>query len=202
MVNLFDGRAAAATDLFAANPVLTVIAAGEIGFWVLLALALAVRYLLRLRTLSTVLLWGLPVVDLIVLVAAVIDLRAGGEARLSHGLAATYVGVTVVFGHRMVRWADQRIAHRFAGGPEPHRPPTSGWARVRYEWQEWGRFALAWVLSCAIMLGLVAMVGDDSRVDALFGSMRHLTVVLVVWLIGWPVWVSVREVLRPGAHDG
>ncbi len=180
---------------------LAVITAGELGFWVVLAAGLAARYLLGRRSLSTVLLLCLPLIDVVVLVATLLDLRAGAVAGASHGLAATYLGVTVAFGHSMVRWADQRFAHRFAGGPPPVRPPRSGPERVRYEWREWAKFSLAWAIGCGVMLGLILMVGDPTRTDALVGWMTRLTVVLVIWLLGWPVWVTVSAA-EPGTRRG
>lgn len=182
------------------NPVLAVIVAGEIGFWVVLVAALAARYLLGRRSLSTGLLLGLPLIDLVVLGATVLDLRAGAVAGDSHGLAATYLGVTVAFGHSMVRWADQRFAHRFAGGPPPVRPPRSGPERVRHEWREWAKFALAWAIGCATMLGLILLVGDVARTDALVSWMGSLTLVLVIWL-AWPVWATVSAA-EQGARRG
>jgi hypothetical protein len=184
------------------NPVLAVIAAGEVGFWLVLAAALVVRYGLRLRPLSSLLLLALPLVDLVVLGATALDLRVGGVAGLGHALAAIYLGVTVAFGHSMVRWADQRVAHRFAGGPPPVRPPRSGAVRVRYEWREWSRFALAWAITGVVVVGLVALVGDASRTEALWSAVVRMTVVGVVWLIGWPVWVTLREGSQPAGDRG
>ena len=49
------------------------IVACEIGFWVLLALGLIVRYALRWPRTSVVLLASVPVVDLVLLVLTTID---------------------------------------------------------------------------------------------------------------------------------
>ena len=65
-------------------------------------------------------------VEMIAPMRELIDLRAGATADVFHGLAAIYVGVSVAFGHRMIRWADEHFAHRFAGGPPPKRPPKHG----------------------------------------------------------------------------
>ena len=65
-----------------------IIVACEIGFWVLLGAGLAARYLLRARLLSTALLIAVPLVDVVLLAATAIDLRRGGQAGLTHGLAA------------------------------------------------------------------------------------------------------------------
>ncbi|MBC6463814.1 hypothetical protein HKK72_39190, partial [Actinomadura sp. HBU206391] len=59
---------------------LGIIAGCEIAFWVVLLAGLAARYLLRMRRLSTVLLICVPLVDVVLLVASVIDLRGGAVA--------------------------------------------------------------------------------------------------------------------------
>src|SRR5918999_5442410 len=112
------------------------IVATEIAFWVVLAAGLVARYLLGRRRLGAILLAGVPLVDLVLLTATVIDLRGGATAEVGHGLAAAYIGFSVAFGHSVIRWADARFAHRFAGGPPPQRPPRHGRARARYEWRE------------------------------------------------------------------
>jgi hypothetical protein len=45
-------------------------------------------------------------------------------------------------------------------------------------------------------------VGDATRTEALWGWMAQLTMVLVIWLLGWPVWVTARAPERQGARRG
>lgn len=96
----------------------------------------------------------------------------------------------------MIRWADERFAHRFAGGPPPWRPPRGGAARARYEWREFGKAALAWAIACALLLVAIAIVGDAHRTEALEGWVARLSVVLGVWSL-WPIthtlWPSNAE---------
>ena len=166
------------------------IIACEVAFWVVLGLGLLVRYALRWRRVSTVLLWSVPLIDLVLLVATVLDLRRGATADWSHGLAAAYIGFSVAFGHDMMRWADQRYAHRFAGGPPPWKPPRYGRAKIRYEWVTWLKAAGGWAVACGL-LGLgILYVDDPARTEQLWQWMGRLTVVIVVWLVGWPVWVT------------
>ncbi|MEU4741699.1 hypothetical protein AB0G02_14710 [Actinosynnema sp. NPDC023658] len=184
------------------EPLVVVIVACEVGFWVVLGAGLLARYALRMRRLGAVLLLCTPVVDVVLLVAAVFDLRSGGEAESVHGLAAIYLGVSVAFGHSLLRWADQRVAHRFAGGPPPVRPPRRGPERVRYEWREWGKFVIAWVIACAVMLLLMYVVSTPEHAGRLWDQMRGMTVVGVIWLLGWPVYCTVREVIDKPASRG
>lgn len=184
------------------EPLVVLIVACEIGFWVVLGAGLLARYALKMRRLGAALLVCTPVVDVVLLVATVFDLRSGGEATSVHGLAAIYLGVSVAFGHSMLRWADQRVAHRFAGGPPPTKPPTkppkSGPGKVRHEWREFGKFAVAWAIACAVMLLLMYVVGTPERTRSLWGQMSGMTGIGVIWLLGWPVYHSVAEVVNGG----
>jgi hypothetical protein len=163
-----------------------IIVACEIGFWVMLGAGLVARYLLGRRRLGAVLLALVPLIDLILLVATVIDLSRGATAGFTHGLAAAYLGFSVAFGPSMVRWTDQRFAHRFAGGPAPWRPPRGGRARARYEWREFGKAVVAWAVSCGLLLAAIAIVDDAERTEALLGWVARLTMVLGIWAI-WPI---------------
>lgn len=186
-------------DIITDNPMLAVVAAGEVGFWVLIGAGLAARYLLRAPALGAVLLASTVLVDLVVLVATVVDLQGGAVANWSHGLAAAYVGVSAAFGRSMIRWADQRFAHRFAGGPAPDQPPKAGPQRVRYEWQQWLKFALAWAIACGLLLAMIVMVDSPERTEQLWTWLQRLTAVLVIWFVGWPLWASLA---KPARHGG
>src|SRR5437899_3014186 len=106
--------------------VMTVLVACEIGFWVVLAAGLLLRYPLRRPRAGAVVLACVPLVDLVLLGATVADLRSGATAGVRHGLAAVYIGFSVAYGHSAVRWADGHFRHRFAGGPKPQGPPKYG----------------------------------------------------------------------------
>jgi hypothetical protein len=96
----------------------------------------------------------------------------------------------VAFGHSLIRWADQRVAHRFAGGPPPWRPPKAGWARARYEWREWGKAMIGWAVASALLGAAVLYVGDAARTDRLVQWIQQLSLVMVIWLVAFPVWAT------------
>jgi hypothetical protein len=180
---------------------IAVIVAAEIGFWVLLAAGLIARYPLNRRKLGAILLASVPVVDLILLIATVIDLSNGATAGFTHGLAAAYIGFSVAFGHSVIRWADQRFAHRFAGGPPPWKPPRGGAARARYEWREFGKAALAWAIASALLLVAIAIVGDADRTQELLAWIARLSLVLAIWSI-WPISHTIGAMSRPSEQRG
>lgn len=176
---------------------LIAIVACEIGFWVVLAAGLLARYGLGRPRLGAALLIAVPLVDLALLVLTAVDLRSGTEPDLSHGLAALYLGFSVAFGHDLIRWADVRVAHRFAGGPPPAGPPPSGTrARARKEWRDFGLALLGAALTAAVLAGLAAATGPGVDDSALLGLLPKVGYVLVIWLFGWPVWESVALARR------
>jgi hypothetical protein len=157
---------------------LAVIAACEVGFWVLLAAGLATRYLLRLPRLGMVLLAGVPLVDVVMLVASVVDIQRGGEPSFKHSLAAIFIGVSVGFGHQTLKWADKWAAHYLAGAPRPVKPPKGGPERARRERAGWYRHLLAYAVAVGIMAGLGILSGKGY--DAVLGPAGTWTIVLVI----------------------
>ena len=160
----------------------------EAIFWVLLVLALAVRYLLQRDRLSRVLLLLLPAVDLLLLVFTALDLRAGTVATFAHGLATAYVGFTIAFGNVVVEWADQRFAHRFANGPLPDAVRTRGWPSVRYELALWFRCIVAAIITVALLSALIAFVDDEAISRALYDWYRIAFGSVVFWFVFGPAW--------------
>src|SRR5699024_3231363 len=89
------------------NLVLIGILASEIGFWVVLILGLATRYLLRWRKVSTILLLGVPVLDVFLLSLISWDLLLNDTvADFTHGLGAVYLGFTIAFGRQIISRVD------------------------------------------------------------------------------------------------
>ncbi|QBI54594.1 hypothetical protein [Streptomonospora litoralis] len=177
------------------------IVACEALFWVLLLGGLAARYLLRRRRLSAVVLLMVPVLDAVLLAVIAAHLLSGGTADASHGLGALYLGFTVAYGHTIVGWADARFAHRFAGGPPPERPPKRGAAKLRHEAVGWARGTLACLLSAAALGGLILLVGDAERTEALRHSFAPLGI-FMFWNTVIAVWGAAEAVMSPGASGG
>ena len=194
------------TDLLSENPLVLLVVACEIGFWVVLAAGLVARYPLRRPRLGGVLLLCVPVVDLVLVTASVADVARGTAPGFSHGLAAVYLGFTVAFGHRLVRWADVRFAHRYAGGPAPVRGPRDGLAALPGELADFGRAVLAAVIAGAVLLTLSLVAGTGVPPvttwpeDPLWSWTARIGVVLAVWFVTGPVWVALGP--RSGSRGG
>lgn len=169
-----------------------VIIACEVLFWVFVLGGLATRYLLRRPRLGAALLVAAPVADLVLLVAVVLDLRGGGTASTAHALAGVYIGVSVGFGHSMVRWADERFAHRFAGGPAPQPRPRTGRAHAGHERAGLVRHVVAWVVGSGLLWLAVLLVGDPARTEDLAAVARLWTLVVAVDAV-----ISLSYTVRP-----
>ncbi|MFE7383834.1 hypothetical protein ACFU9F_26155 [Streptomyces zhihengii] len=147
--------------------IVTLIIVCEIGFWVLLAAGLAVRYLLRKPRAGAALLLCEPLLEVLLLVVTAIDLKNGADPSWKHGLAALYIGYTVGHGHRTVKWLDGHAAHRFGGAPPPPKPPRYGMARARHEGRVWLGTVTAAAVASGLLLAAMWYVGDPSRTGSL-----------------------------------
>ena len=171
----------------------------EAAFWVVLALALAVRYLLRRETVSRYLLFLLPAVDLLLLLFTALDLKSGTPATFAHGLATAYVGFTVAFGALVVAWADERFAHRFAGGPAPSANPKHGWPAIRYEMRLWLRSLLAWAIALVLIVALIAFIDQREQTKELENWFMFAAGSTFFWFLFGPLWILVFSMKSPEA---
>ena len=165
------------------------IAACEVGFWVLVVAGLVARYPLRAPRVGAALLAAVPLVDLVLLAATAAHLRGGAQASWAHGLAAVYLGFTLAYGRRTVAWADLRFAHRFAGGPAP--VTLYRWDYARRCWADVLRTTAAALVATALLLGVRAWIDDPSRTAALEQFPPLLGVVVAIellWAVGYTVW--------------
>jgi hypothetical protein len=174
-----------------------VIVTCEVLFWVLVLAGLVTRYVLKRPRAGAVLLIGAPLVDLLLLTATVADLRTGGTAGTAHALAAVYIGVSVGFGHSMVRWADERFAHRYAGGPAPTRAPRTGRAHAAHVRRGLLRHVVAYLVGVTLLGLAVVVIGDPARTEALTQVIRLWTLVLGVDAV-----FSLSYTVRPRPEEG
>ncbi|MCQ1986699.1 MULTISPECIES: hypothetical protein [unclassified Arthrobacter] len=179
----FPARKAGVMDIL-----VYLIIGSEIGFWVLLAAGLGARYLLHRRRLGMVLLACVPLLDVVLLAASAADLAQGGRPGSIHGLAAFYLGFSVAFGHSLIRWADVRVAHRFAGGPAPVKPVKGTPEYRRSLWVEYGRVLLATGIAVAVLLGMIGIVAAPGEAEVLWDWVKRAGLVAGIWLLAGPVY--------------
>lgn len=176
--------------------ILAIIIAAEIGFWVFVVLGLLARYVLRWHRIGAVLLTMTPVVDLVLLTAVIVNLQNGGTATFLHGLAALYLGISIAYGHKMIKWADARFAHRFAHGPAPVK--LYGWEYTKECWKDVARTTLAAGIAAGILWLLTALVDDADRTSALMGIYPVLGIWYLIDLI-WAISYTFSPKKQPAA---
>ncbi|MCB5165172.1 hypothetical protein LG634_10070 [Streptomyces bambusae] len=171
--------------------IVALIIACEVAFWLLLAAGLALRYVARMPRAGAAVLMCEPLLEALLLVVTVIDLRNGAEPDWKHGLAAVYIGFSVGLGRHTIRRVDAYVAHRFAGGPEPVKPPAAGRARTVYEWQSAGR----WILSAAVawlLLQAAACFVGSAAAAPLHGWQTKM-----LWVIGINLVIALSYTFFP-----
>lgn len=176
------------------------VVACEVGFWVLLAAGLAVRYVLRMRRTSVALLLCEPLLEVVLFAATVIDLRSGADPSWEHGLAALYIGFTVAYGHYTIHRLDGHAAHRLAGGPPPAAPPRYGLARAAHEGRLWLRTLLATAVACALLQGAIWYVGVPGALRAWqYAALRVLAIhgLIALTYLLWPKKAPASAAGRP-----
>ncbi|SDS08816.1 hypothetical protein SAMN04489751_1199 [Brevibacterium sandarakinum] len=166
---------------------LSYIIVGEVLFWVLLMGGLAVRYLLGGRVVSSLMLVATPVVDIVIIVLTYLDLAGHSPADFSHGLAAFYVGFSVVFGPDIIRGLDRRFTRRYSkqsGVRTTSAPQRSSLA-------DWYRCLFASGITLALLLvGIVVAGLSDSF------WLIYWLIVVVFTAVTWAALGPVRESLR------
>ena len=176
------------------------IVTAEIAFWVVLLGGLACRYPLRLRRVSAVLLFSLPLIDLALLALVVVDLQQGAVPSGTHAFAGVYLGSTVAFGHPVVRWADARFAHRFRDAPLPVKAARGSRREVRELWREWARVAVATGIACSVLAWLSVLTGapplppspEAAATDPFWAQMAMMALVTVIWFLAGPAFARAR----------
>ena len=156
------------------------IIAVEIGFWVFIAAGLVTRYLLGRKRLGLLLLAMTPVLDLTLLIATTYDILANdATATAAHGIAAIYLGVSLTFGKRMIRWADERFRyHIMKKGPKPVK--RYGYDHARHELSGSLLHVLAWMLGGGYLYLLIYLAGNAHQTEALFQILKVWSIVVAI----------------------
>jgi hypothetical protein len=154
----------------------------EIMFWVVIIAGLSVRYIFKRKKLGLFFLALTPVLDIILLVIAGIDLANGASATTAHALAAIYISVSIVFGKSMVTWADERFRYFvIKQGPPPLK--RYGMDHARHYFKSWLKHVLAFLLGAGILYGLILWINDSARTEALLSILTVWSVVVVIDLL-------------------
>ncbi|PRD38896.1 UNVERIFIED_CONTAM: ymcC [Trichonephila clavipes] len=123
------------------------------------------------------------------------DLRSGTTAEFAHGLAAAYLGFTLVFGRSVIEWADSYFAYKYNGQEKPNK--KYGWAYAKYEWMQWIKGVAACVIACILLYLAIIYVNNDTKTEALAEWMYILPSLMFFWLLFGPLWYTVFQKNKP-----
>ena len=178
------------------NPIAAVIVACEFGLWILLGTGMVLRYLVRRRRTSTVVLASIPLLDVVLVVAVALDLHRGADVHTVHGLAGIYLGFSVAFGPAIVRWADAWFAFRFAGGPRPVKVPKHGPERRAHLWREWHRVVTAATIASVTLVGLALVFANPDQAQSLYWWIGRCWTIVGIWFLAGPAFERREEPSR------
>jgi hypothetical protein len=95
--------------------------------------------------------------------------------------------LSVAFGPQMIRWADARFAARF-GARRPAPKKRYGKEHAAYEWRQWLRHLLAYVVAGVVLALFTVLVGEVGPALPLWSVMEPWSLVLVISLVTrWPL---------------
>ncbi|MFJ7666159.1 hypothetical protein ACIQXI_03585 [Lysinibacillus sp. NPDC097195] len=151
----------------------------EIAFWVVIILGLICRYRLKKPKLSIVFFALTPVIDFLLIVLTVVDLRAGTPASTSHGIAAVYIGVSIAYGKTMIAWADEKFQQWFLKQPTAKKRLT-GLAKGIHEIKMLGLHVIAYAISASFLYAMTVFIGQLADTSSLLQVMKVWGIVLIV----------------------
>ncbi|OAB45473.1 hypothetical protein [Paenibacillus glacialis] len=164
------------------NWIIYMIIGCEIAFWVFILLGLTCRYILKLEKLGILLLVCTPVTDLILLIVTGVDLYNGTIATTAHALAAVYIGVSIGFGKSMIAWVDIRFKYYVTKqGVAPNK--LTGMEHAKHYSKGFVRHMVAYVIGCGLIMGMVYIINDPARTEALSNMMKTWSIILGVDLM-------------------
>lgn len=162
----------------------------EIGFWVVLFIGLFIRYILKRPQVSKAVLFCVPLLDFILLIATAVDLHSGTTAEFAHGLAAVYLGFTLVYGGSIIKSMDQYVAYKFLSGTAVDDSPIYGWNYAVYEWKQWLKGVGAGCIAAILLFLAITYVNQPEKTKSLYDWFHYIFWTLAIWLACWPVWYS------------
>lgn len=163
------------------NLVSWTIIACEIGFWIFIILGLTLRYVLNFKKTGLLFLALTPVLDLILLIIAGVDIYNGATATIAHALAAVYISISIVFGKSMIEWSDSRFRYLVGKGEKPVK--LYGKESSKHALKHLLKHLLSFGIGVGVLMLVVYLVDDSSKTSAIWGVIQLWLNVLVIDLI-------------------
>lgn len=149
----------------------------EVSFWILIIAGLVTRYIFKKEKLSIWLFAATPLIDLMLLLFTVFDLKGGKEATFVHALAAIYIGVSIAFGKQMIEWADVKFQYYFL--KIDNRPAKLfGIERGKKELAGFLKHLLAYIIGATVIVGMNYFLKNSTDTENLMAALRTWSIIL------------------------
>jgi hypothetical protein len=159
------------------NFVAWMIVACEIAFWIVIVLGLVARYVFKRKRLGIFFLALTPIIDLILLITAGVDLYNDATATQAHAIAAVYIGSSIAFGKSMIEWADARFQYYVTKqGPKPAK--RFGMEYAMHQLKGFFRHILSYLIGAGLLAGMIYVIKDPARTEALTGILKIWSLIL------------------------
>ncbi len=159
--------------------ILWLIIGAEIAFWVVIIAGLTTRYIMKQQKLSMVFFALVPVIDIVLLTAATIDMLNGASATIAHALAAAYIAVSLVFGKRMIARAD-KLFRQWVLKEHITKDKLFGMHYANASLQFTRHHILAYLVGTGLMWLVVWLVGQPDKTEAMTGAIRLWTMIIII----------------------
>lgn len=168
------------------NIIFLAIIVGEIAFWIFLLLGLLLRYKWGYKQISLVLLASTPIIDLFLLFFTLIDLSNGVKPHFFHGLSAAYIGFSIMYGHRTIRWADNWASYKWSAGNRPVKKKLYGKEDISYQWKEFFRFTICIIIISTLIALAFLIVPFEDTFWLIYWLINNVGMV-IIWLLIGPI---------------
>ncbi|MGE6513424.1 hypothetical protein [Lysinibacillus sphaericus] len=151
----------------------------EIAFWIVIIVGLICRYVFKKPKLSLFFFALTPVIDLLLVLLTVMDLKAGTPASTAHGVAAIYIGVSIAYGKTMIAWADIKFQQWFLK-VLIQKEKLSGMAKAKHEMTMLGRHIVAYIIGAGLLYAMTLFIGSNTDTSSLVQVMKVWGIVLAI----------------------
>lgn len=168
----------------------------EISYWIFILLGLVTRYIIKQEKLSIWLFGATPLIDLMLLIFTVFDLKNGTEATFAHALAAIYIGVSIAYGKQMIKWADIQFQYYFL--KIDNRPAKLfGIERGKKEMEGFFKHLIAYLIGGIFLVGMIYFLNNATNTENLMATWRIWSIIL-----GIDFLISFSYILFPTSKKG
>lgn len=156
----------------------------EILFWIFLILGILIRYAFKSQKLSNLFLLSTPLIDLLLIFLTYNDLANNNEPTFMHGLSFVYIGYSIIYGKRTIKWADNLFNYYFNNAKNPNQFKVKEKNKLKYQWKEFKRICLCSLIILSFLLIGIYLSGFEHSFWFIYWIIVVISTVLIWFIIG------------------